>query len=270
MRHHQRSSGAEFDGEVAVGNGIERIAAYVVETQRPGHAFAIDREGGAGQRRRAQRQAVDALAAVGHAFCIAAEHFDIGQHVVAEGDRLRHLHVREAGQDGVDMAFGQVEQGEAKGAQEAHDVVDGTAHVEADIGRHLIVARAARMQPLAGVADDFGQALFDVQVHVFQVEQPFELAGRHFVADLLHAALDFRVVGGSDDALVREHLGMRQRAVDIDLRHAVVEKHRGGIAFDEVGNRFGKARRPGFALLGELCSHDVARIGLKCVFQGAG
>ncbi len=82
-----------------------------------GHAQAVDREGGAGQRGGAQRQAVDALAAVGHALGVAAEHLDVGQHVVAEGDRLRDLHVGEAGHDGVGMLFGQVESAPARSSR---------------------------------------------------------------------------------------------------------------------------------------------------------
>jgi hypothetical protein len=98
--------------------------------------------------------------------------------VVAEGDRLRHLHVGEARQDGVGVLLGQVQQGQAQLAQQADDVVHGAAHVEADVGGHLVVARTAGVQALAGVADQLGQALFDVQVDVFQVQQPFELPAR--------------------------------------------------------------------------------------------
>ncbi len=65
-------------------------------------------------------------------------------------------------------------------ASSGDDVVDRGAHVQADVGGDLVVARAARVQALAGVAHQFGQALFDVQVHVFQVEQPFEAAGVDF------------------------------------------------------------------------------------------
>jgi hypothetical protein len=109
-----------------------------------------------------------------HALGIAAEHLDVGQHVVAEGDRLRHLQVGEARHDGVGVRSARSVRA-PRSPQQGEDVVDGGAHVQADVGRDLVVARAARVQALAGVADQFGQALFDVQVHVFQVEQPLEL-----------------------------------------------------------------------------------------------
>jgi hypothetical protein len=37
------------------------------------------------------------------------------------------------------------------------------------------------VQALAGVADQRGQALLDVEVHVFVVERPVELAGFDFL-----------------------------------------------------------------------------------------
>jgi hypothetical protein len=65
--HHQRGGGAELDGEVAVADGVERVGADAVEAELAGDELAVDRVGGAGQRGGAERQAVDALAAVGEA-----------------------------------------------------------------------------------------------------------------------------------------------------------------------------------------------------------
>jgi hypothetical protein len=75
-----------------------------------GDEFAVDRVGRAGQCGGAERQAVGALAAVDEALGIAAEHFEVGQHVVAEGDRLRDLHVGETGHRGGGFFFGQINQ----------------------------------------------------------------------------------------------------------------------------------------------------------------
>src|SRR5690606_392250 len=131
--------GAEFDREIAVRYRIQGVAADFVEAQGARHTRAVDSESGTGQRGRAQRQAVDALAAVAHAFGVAAEHFHIGQHVVAEGDRLSYLEVGEAGEDGGGVLFGQVEQGRAQRAQQADDGVDGATQVEPDVGGDLVV-----------------------------------------------------------------------------------------------------------------------------------
>ncbi len=46
-----------------------------------------------------------------NARAVAAEHFDIGHAVMAEGDGLGRLQMGEAGHDGVGMFFGAVEEG---------------------------------------------------------------------------------------------------------------------------------------------------------------
>ena len=42
------------------------------------------------------------------------------------------------------------------------------AHPEPEIDRHLIVAAAARVQPLARLTDNLGQPAFHVQVNILQ------------------------------------------------------------------------------------------------------
>ena len=61
---------------------------------------------------------------------------------------------------------------------------------------------------------------------------------------------------GADDALMRQHFGVGQRALDVEFGQALVEKDRGRVAFDQIGDRFGEAGRPGLAFFGELCCHN--------------
>ena len=46
------------------------------------------------------------------------------------------------------------------------------------------------MQALAGVAREFGQALFDIEMDVFKVNLPDELAACDLFADLRQAIFD--------------------------------------------------------------------------------
>ncbi|MCY1530450.1 hypothetical protein D9M68_656360 [compost metagenome] len=108
------------------------------------------------------------------------------------------------------------------------------------------------MQALARVAHQFNQAFFDVQVHVFEVQQPLEAAGVDFGQDLGHAALDVGQVLGADDALGGQHVRVRERALDVVARQALVEIHGRRIALDEFGNRFREPGGPGLRLVGEL------------------
>ena len=50
-------------------------------------------------------QIVRYTARCGHALCVATKHFNIGQNVMAERDRLRDLHVGETRHDGVGIFF---------------------------------------------------------------------------------------------------------------------------------------------------------------------
>jgi hypothetical protein len=80
--------------------------------------------------------------------------------------------------------------------QQAVDQVDLAAQPQAHVGGHLVVAAAPGVQALAGVAHQLGQARLDVQVHVFQVQLPFETRRPRSRADLRHAFwMDGQVCG---------------------------------------------------------------------------
>ena len=245
MRHHQRGCGRKLDREVAVGDGVERVFAHRVEAELVGDELAVDRVAGARQRGSAQRQPVDATAAVGHALGVARQHFKVGQQVVAEGDRLRHLQVGEARHHGVGVRLGQIDQRSLAGAESGQNAVDRVAQVEPDVGRHLVVAAAAGMQALAGVTDFGGQCGLDVEVDVFLVERPGELAGANLGQQLGHATADRLEIVLGQDADVVQHGGVCQRTLNIELGQPIIEGNRRGIAFDDFGNRLGKAAGPG-------------------------
>jgi hypothetical protein len=108
------------------------------------------------------------------------------------------------------------------------------------------------VQALAGIADEGGQALLDVEVDVFIVQVPIEFAAFDLADDLGHAAFDVGQVGGADDALAGQHGGMGQGAADVLGGHAVIEEHAGGVTLDQVGDGFGETAGPGLggAVLG--------------------
>ena len=86
----------EFQREVAVGHGVERVGRRPVEAERLGGHVAVDRKRGAGERGGAERAFVQPLARVGKAAAVARRHLDIGQQMMAEGHRLRRLQMGEA------------------------------------------------------------------------------------------------------------------------------------------------------------------------------
>ena len=108
MRHDECGTGGEFDGKITIRNGIQRVFTHAFETQQIGDALALDRIAGAGQCRRAQRQAVDTLATVDEALRVTLEHFVIRHQMMRETNRLCDLQVRESGHDGPGVLFGQI------------------------------------------------------------------------------------------------------------------------------------------------------------------
>jgi hypothetical protein len=96
-----------------------------------------------------------------------------------------------------------------------------------------------------GVADFGGERGFDVEVDVFPVQRPDELAGTDLGQQFGHAAPDrFQIVLGQDADVV-QHGGVRQRTLNVELGQPIIEGNRRGVAFDDFGNRFGKAAGPG-------------------------
>jgi len=65
------------------------------------------------------------------------------------------------------------------------DVVDRVADPEPEIGRHLVVARARRVQPPGRLADDLRQPRLDIHVDVFERPRKVEPPAGDFRADLL-------------------------------------------------------------------------------------
>jgi hypothetical protein len=153
----------------------ERCTAQI-EAERLRGLLPIDREGGAGERRRAERRFVQPLAAIGEARAVAREHLDIGEEVMAEGDGLRTLQMREAGHHGVEIGVGlRRERGLQRTELSIHRV-DRVAHEEAEVGRHLVVPRARGVESSGRLADDLLQPRLDVHVDVFERARKREAA----------------------------------------------------------------------------------------------
>ena len=103
------------------------------------------------------------------------------------------------------------------------------------------------MQPLAGVADEIGQPLLDVEVHILELEFPRKLASFDIRPDLRQATLDRCEIILGDDLRAGQHRGMGERPFDIRKGKAVVELHRRGVAQHKVGYRFLETAGPGAA-----------------------
>ena len=127
----------------------------------------------------------------------------------------------------------------------ARERVDRAAQPQAHVGGDLVVARAAGVQALAGVADERGQPPLDVEVDVLVVERPGERAGARSRRGSAPGRARCRPGPAPRRMPVRrEHARVGERAVDVGVGQAAVEADRRGVALDEVGDRLGEAAGP--------------------------
>ncbi len=213
--HAERGGRQELHDVIAIRHGIERVGHRRVEAQRLGGLLAVDRVRRAGERGGAERRLVHALAAVPEARTVAADHLDIGQQVMAEGDGLRRLQVGEARHDGAGIFLRAVDQRRLQIAQHGFEAIDLVAHPQPHVECHLVVARARGVQAPARWADQLGEPRLDVEMDVLELGRELELAALDLGTDLLEALLDGAAVGWRQDALGNQHVGMRQRARDV-------------------------------------------------------
>ena len=190
----ERRGGEKLDDEVAVGDRIHGIRRRPVEAQRLSGHGAVDGKGRAGQGGGAQGALVEPFAAILEPPAIAAEHLHIGHHMVAEGDRLGGLQMGEAGHHRVGMALRLIDQRRLKRGELLVEPVDLVAQPEADIGGDLIVARACRVQPPGGLADQGGEPRLDIHVNILEAGVEGETAALDFRLDGVEAVLDRRAV----------------------------------------------------------------------------
>ena len=110
---------------------------------------------------------------------------------MAEGHRLRHLQVGEAGHHRVGMLRRPARPVRAAAPRSSATMrsISPRSHSRRSVATWSLRERPG-VQPLAGVADQLGQPRLDVQVHVFELELPLEVAALDLAADLRQPALD--------------------------------------------------------------------------------
>ena len=190
MHRRDRGCGERFHHEVAVGHRVERIRGRAVEAERLRGHRAVEPEGGAGERRRAQRAFIQALARIGEAAAIARRHLHIRQQMMPERHRLRGLQMREARHDGCGMRQRLFGERALIAGQRRVDVVDRVAHPKLEVGRDLVVARARRMQTPGRRPDQLREPRLDVHMDVFERPLEAELARLHLGQDGIQAVGD--------------------------------------------------------------------------------
>ncbi len=153
--------------------------------------------------------------------------------------------MREAGQDGVGLALGQIQQRLLETQDGGADGVDLVAQPEPHVGGDLIIARASGVQLLAGIADVRGEGRLHVHVDILQRNRPDELAGIDARAHRLQPADDGVALGRGQDTLTGQHGGMGDRTLNVVPIQTPIEVDGGGESLHEGIGRRVEAAGPG-------------------------
>ncbi len=207
-----------LDDEVAVRDGIERVARDAIEAELGGGRLAVERVARAGERARAERRHVDPPPRVGEPAAVALQHLDVGEQVMGEQDGLRGLDVGRAGQDRLALALREIDEGDLERHEPRIEAVDRPSRPEAQVRGDLVVARPARVELAADRPDPLGQQRLEVEVDVLQARVPGDRPGLDVGAQGDQPALERR------DLVVGEQPGPPEAAHVRDRARDVVER----------------------------------------------
>ena len=133
----------------------------------------------------------------------------------------------EAGHDRGGMGETFVSKRELKLAEQSIDAGNLVSDIEAEVGRHLIVARPRRMQFARNRSDQLGQTALDVQMDVLEGAPEGEFAPLDFGRDRVEPARDLVRLMLGNDAAGGEHFGMGFGRKNIVAPEALVEVNGG-------------------------------------------
>ena len=134
-----------------------------------GERLHVDRVAGAGDRARAERQRVGLLARRLQPRVIAAQRRGVAQQEVRDEHRHRAAHVRVRRHQRIAGLLGLIGERGDERAQLLLQQRNAAAQIQPQIDRHLLVARAAGVQPAAGIADARDELALDEPMHVLVV-----------------------------------------------------------------------------------------------------
>ena len=230
-----KSRSATESSELAVGRS--KPSAFAVIARSIGKevpASAAAPSGHSLRRLRASRKAPG----------VAAEHLDIGEQVMAEGDRLGRLQMGEARHHHVGASSARVAERPLQAGDLEDERVDRVAHPEAEVDRDLVVARTRGVQAPGGRTDDLGEAALDVHMDVFERAREGEGPRLDFALDLVETLGDGLRVRRVDHALFGEHGDMGEGAGDVLGGELAVEADRGVDLLHDFGRADGEPAAP--------------------------
>ena len=206
MHHRHRARVEERRREVAIRRRVHAVVDDAREAEVAGERVDVDGVRRAGNRAGAERQRVAFVARGLQAREIAAQRRRVRQEEVRDEHRLRRTEVRERRHQRVARRRGLRGQRVDDAGDRALQQRDAPPQVEPQIERHLLVARAAGVQPAAGVAEPLDQQPLDEAVDVLVGAGDERRIGPALLEDRGQRVFDL------PRFLRRQHAGLRQRA----------------------------------------------------------
>ena len=223
-----------------------------------GGRLAVDREAGAGQRRRAQRAFVQPRPRVGEAAAVARQHLVIGHQMMAERHRLARLQMGEARHDRRGMLLGAVEQRvfERVDPRRAPRRSPSRTHSLKSVATWSLRERAVCSRPAAGPISS-AEAMLDMHVDVLERRILGELAAPHIPRRSRRAPASIAAASSAEMMpCCAEHRGMGAARGDVLAPQPLVDGDRGIYLAHQLGRAAGEAPAP--HRIGVACAADPA------------
>ena len=251
-RHHGRHE-QELGHEVAVAHRVDRVGHHRVEAQVGGDEFGVQAQRRPGERPCPHGRTGGPPVPVVETLDIAQQGVGVLGQFVPERHRLRALQVGEAGRRVERVPLGLSGQRRREFERHLLQVARLIAQIQPEVGRHLIVAAAARPQPTAELgAEPLQQAPFDGGVDVLVSLGRQECPGRRRRQQPVETGQH------RDQIVVRQQPGTVQGArvrlalLDVVRRQHPVEVHRQAQLGHGVGRPAREPAAPQPDLLGRL------------------
>ena len=126
------------------------------------------------------------------------------------------------------MIFGNRDQAARQGREQIQHRAEFVRQIESQIECDLVVARACGVQFGAGRTGDLDQPTLNCQMNIFVGQIETEAAGFDLAFDLLQSLDDPIGVGIADQAGLRQHAPMGNRAPNVVPEQAAVKRQRSG------------------------------------------
>ncbi|VVT11762.1 conserved hypothetical protein [Erythrobacter sp. EC-HK427] len=226
MQRALAGRGEEIQGEIAVAYRIKAVRGRRGKAQRLRGHIAVDGKPRSRQGRAAERALVEPRPRFGKARHIATYHLVISHQMMAQRHRLRGLQMGEARHDAARVLLRPRHQRALQSGEALQQRIHRIAHPQAEIGRHLVVAAARRVQTTRCRADQFGEPRFGGHVDVFQIPVFGNPVTRVFVRNLLQPGDDRLRIGVAHDIAGRQHGDMGAACRYILFPQAFIEGDR--------------------------------------------